>query len=207
MKVWQRSTKKSDFGKVLLIWHHRAVSRFSSKIFSWLLGGFVLGLLASILFNAIGLGDYSIVAGRVTFFVVFIAGVIGALLHNLIHGLQYRITANALLYIRPVCALEGSAGTAEKLKLCDRVEFIPWDEVKSVDESNGILILNMKDGAQVSVGIAPVLALHTPTADGGMEKRSSAAGVWKTNQQLDKESIKLVVQKIRDIKKTTTSKT
>ncbi|HOT96841.1 MAG TPA: hypothetical protein PLN61_01455 [bacterium] len=201
MKVWQRS-KKMEFGKTLLIWRHRAAGRFGGKIFSWLLSGFVLGLLGAVLLNALGMeAQASQFAGRVIFFTVFILGCISAWFRNLVYGLHYRITPQALLYVRPLCGIE-ALRSGELLHRGDRIEFIPWDEIKSVDEMDGALALTLRNGAQISIGVTPVIALWTPTADGGMEKRIPLGGPGKKSTPLDKEALKLILQKIREIKKT-----
>lgn len=207
MKVWQRGSTETDFGPLLLIWRHRATGRFYGKIFSWLLGGFVMGLLASIFFNAIGLGELSLRAGRILFFLVFILGVISAFFRYVIYGLHYRITQKGLLHVRPLCGIEKLRPAGEKLLRGDRIEFLPWDEVKSAGEAGGVLTLTLKEGQLVELGVVPVLALWLLTADGGMEKRTSAEGGWKSSAELDKESLKLIVQKIRDLKKSSASKT
>jgi len=206
MKLWQRGSLETDFGPLLLIWRHRAAGRFYSKIFSWLLGGFVLGLLASITFNAIGLGGFSLSAGRITFFVVFILGVVSAFFRNLAYGLDYRITQKALLHVRPLCGIERLRPAGGKLRKGDRIDYLPWEEIKSVNEAGGALALTLKEGQVVELGVDPVLALWLPTPDGGMEKRTSAQGGWKSSAELDKEAHKLIVQKIRDLKKNTTAK-
>jgi hypothetical protein len=206
MKVWQRSKKETDFGRVLLIWRHRASGRFFSKIFSWLLGGFVMGLLASILFDTIGLEDQAIHAGRIVFFAVFIIGVISAFFRNLVYGLHYRITQKALLHIRPLCGIEAWSGAGKCCFLDDRTEYLPWEQIKSVDESEGNLVLTLKDDNVVNLGVVPVRALWVPTADGSMEKRAPAKGMWSRSAQLDKEALKLVLQKAREIKKAAATK-
>ncbi len=206
MKVWQRSSKGLELGRAVLIWRHRATGRFLNKIFSWFLGGFVMGLLASILFDAIGLSDQALYAGRLVFFVVFIAGSISAFFRNMVYGLHYRVTPWALLHIRPLCGIEAWTGSAEGWNRGDRIEYLPWEQIKSVEESEGNLVLTLKNENVVSVGVAPVRAIWVPTADGGMEKRNSAKGWWSGSAQLDKEALKLILQKIRDIKKSATSK-
>jgi len=205
MKVWQRS-KEREFGKILLMPAEDSAGRFAGKIFSWLLSGFVLGLLAAVLCDAVGLSAESLLAGRIVFFAVFIIGTISAWLRNVVYGLQYRITPKALLYVRPLCGFEALCGRGEQLRRGDRLEIIPWDQIKSVDEAEGALALTLRDGYQISVGVTPVIALWTPTADGAMEKRISLEGRGQKSTQLDKESLKLILQKIRDIKKSAATK-
>ncbi len=201
MKVWQRS-KNREFGKTQLIWRHRAAGRFAGKIFSWLLSGFVLGLLGAVFLNGLGMEAHTAqYAGRVVFFAVFVVGCISAWFRNLVYGLHYRITPQALLFVQPLCGIEALRSGGEQLLRGDRVEFIPWEEIKSADETEGALTLTLKDGYQISVGVTPVNALWTPTADGGMEKRIPLGGAGKQNGPLDKEALKLILQKIREIKK------
>ena len=206
MRVWLRSNRQTDFGKNLLIWRHRAVNRFVGKIFSWLLGGFVMGLLASILLNGLGLGNHSLFAGRLVFFLVFIAGVISAIFHNLIYGLEFRITQKALLHVRPLFSFLSGGRPAERCHPFDRVEFIPWEEIKSVDESAGALAITLKQGYQLSLGVTPLLSLWTLAVNGVLEKHVPTAGIKKQDGKGDKEALKLIVQKIRDISKTATIK-
>jgi hypothetical protein len=200
MQIWQRSDKGSDLGTTLLVWRHRDVGRFISKIFSWLLGGFVLGLLTAILCDFFGIPNETGYA-RVLFFVVFIGGVIGAFFHNLVYGLHYRVTDKALLYVRPLFGIESAQESGLVRRPGDRIEYLPWEQIKSAEEAEGGLFLHMKDDKTVRLGVTPVVAVWLPTADGGMEKRTSAQGLWHRSAALDKETLKLVIQKIRDIKK------
>lgn len=205
MKIWQRSDKNSDLGKTLLIWRHRAVGRFFSKIFSWLLGGFVMGLLAAILCDLFNIRN-EVFYARLVFFVVFFAGVISSFFRNLVYGLHYRISDKGLLHVRPLWGLESGQSAELVRRPGDRIEYLGWQQIKSAEEAEGKLLLSLVDESVLTVDVAPVIALWHPTADGGMEKRSSAAGLWHRSAALDKEALKLVVQKIRDAKKAAAAK-
>jgi hypothetical protein len=207
MKIWHRS-RKMDLGKTLLVWHHRAVSRFFMKIATWLLGGFVCGMLTSIFFAAIGSYEIAQGAARIVFIVVFIAGVAGSYLRNVHYGLEYRIMERGLGNVKP---LLGTHAAGHIIGLSDdalggRTEYILWSEIREVKEEEGTLIAILKNDQRILLGIAPVVSLSS-TSDGG-GTRVAHGGKYKPfsrDEKLDRDATRLIVQKAREARKSAAS--
>jgi len=208
MKVWQKD-KNINFGKTLLAWRHRSVSRFIMKKGSWLLGAFVFGLLTSIFFHTIQQDSLAQNMGRIAFAVVLITGILSAFFRHIYYGLYYRITEKALVAIRPFCGFErlmAWVGSPDKAPL-SKLEYLPWEDIKEVKDEKGSLLLVLKDQDEpLQIGVAPVRALLLPLADGEGEQRTNRGGIFGKDNHLDKETIRLVVQKIREVKKSGTGK-
>ncbi len=209
MKVWHKD-KQKDFGRMLLGWRHRAVGRFIMKIGSWILGAFVMGILSAIalyviLQNAIAAQQ----GGRITFFVVLIIGIISAFFRHIYYGLYYRICEKALVAVRPFCGFEQLIcpnGEIEKA-FGTKLEYIPWESIKEVREKDGKLLLVLKEYKEpLKISVAPVRALLLPQRDGQVEKRSNQGGLFGKDISLDKETMRLVLQKIRETKRSSPSK-
>ncbi len=207
MKLWHRS-KGENFGKTLLAWRHQSTGRFVNKIGSWLLGGFVMGILASILLNTMGLPDSGKYAGRIVFFLVFFFGVVSAFFRNVVYGLHYRITEKALIHIQPFCGLEKLLQpNAEGVRLrWDRVVYLTWEEIKAVQDAEGSITLNLKSDDAVQLQVAPVRSLSVVSGGNALEERTHARGLFGHDPVFDKEAVKLIVQRIREIKKQATGK-
>ena len=71
MKIWHK-TKKEEFGHINLVWRHKATGRFCMKIATWMLGGFVFGMVTAIAVDTAGLHELSLSAARTVFFIVFV---------------------------------------------------------------------------------------------------------------------------------------
>ncbi|MBN2410395.1 hypothetical protein JXQ31_01810 [candidate division KSB1 bacterium] len=201
MKTWQK-VKDKDFGKSLFIWRHRAISRFFTKIFTWLLGGFVSGILTSIFFLAVGLPDVSLTAARIVFFAVFLIGVISAFFRNVYNGLEYRITENALVHVKPMCGIESIGrilGSAEK-PFGQQFEYISWERAKEIKDENDTFMMILKDREEAAViGVAPVASY--------CNVGENAAPVYfpklfASDEKANKTVLKQIVQKARDVRKT-----
>lgn len=207
MKIWHRS-KGENFGQTLLAWRHQSTGRFINKIGSWLLGGFVMGILASIFFKMIGLADLGLYAGRAVFFLVFFLGVLSAFFRNIVHGLEYRITEKALLHVQPLCGIESlTKFVAAALRMrWERVTFLPWEEIKSVQDQEGHLHLTLKGDTTVSIQVTPVRSIDIASGGNAFEQRTHDRGFFGHDAGFDKETVKLIVQRIRDIKKQAASK-
>jgi len=203
MKVWHKDTK-IETGKTLLTWRHRAVDRFIMKVGSWILGAFVMGLLAAIAMHTINWDGPAQDVGRLTFVVVLIIGSLSAFYRHVYYGLHYRLSEKALVAIRPFCGFEGllrllginEAGWGYKS------EYLKWEEIREAKEDKGSLSLQLKDQDEpLKIGVAPVRALELPLAGQGSEKRRNSGGLFGTDVNLNKETLRLIVQKIREIKK------
>ena len=198
MKVWQKQ-KNKDLGKTLFSWRYRATNRFFTKIFTWLLGGFVSGILTSIIFLIIGLPAYSAMSARIVFFVVLILGVIGAFFRYIYYGIEYRITEKALVQPNLLFGSALNRPETDTISVGSRAEYIPWDIVKEIADQEGVMLLTIKEREEpLAIGVAPVTG-YSPAAP---EESAGFPKVFKRNEKLDKEVLKKVVQKARDTKKT-----
>ncbi len=200
MKAWQKQ-KNEDLGKPLFIWRHRAVNRFFTKIFTWILGGFVSGILTSIFFLAMGLPDYSLIAARIVFFVVFILGVISAFFRNVYYGIEYRITEKAIAHVKPMYGIESIGKTlgSEEKPFGQQVEFIAWEKAKEMKEQENSFVMVLKEKEEtVIIDVAPVASYCNV---GENEVPVNFPKLFVSDEKLNKTVLKQVVQKARDAKK------
>ncbi|MBN2355240.1 hypothetical protein JXO59_03965 [candidate division KSB1 bacterium] len=203
MKVWQKD-RKSDFGVTLLEWRHRAVGRFIMKIGSWLLGAFVMGLLAAIALHAIGQDAIAQNGARIAFVVVFIIGVLSAFYRHIYYGLHYQIREKALVSVRPICGFETLISRTSQVDKAfgTKLEYLPWSQIKDVKEEKGNLLLLIKDYQDpLKIGVAPVRALQSSVSEEKSGPRLNSGGIFGKDINLDKEAIRLIIQKIREAKK------
>lgn len=137
MKIWQK-TKKNDFDHLVMGWRIRSVGRLFSKIFSWLLGAFVIGLLTSIFFLALQAPQLSQPMARVLFFLFFFLGISSNFYRTIVNGLEYWITGDALVQVQPFCGFEKLNSLIGGKTYPFRTEYyyIPWDNIKTVKEEN-----------------------------------------------------------------------
>lgn len=208
MKVWHKG-KHEELGRVLLGWRHRAVGRFIMKIGSWLLGAIVMGLLAAISLHAIGQDAIAQQGGRITFFLVFIIGVVSAFFRHVYYGLYYQIREKALVAVRPFCGFERflTADGQIDQSIGTKLDYLPWDQIKDAKEVGGKLHLVIKDYKEpLKIGVSPVRALLLPLSDGRLERRSNQGGLLARDNSLDKETMRLILQKIREVKKAMSGK-
>jgi len=200
MKAWQK-LKNEDLGKTLFIWRHRATSRFFTKIFTWLLGGFVSGIMTSIFFLAIGLPDLSLLAARIVFFVVFIFGVISAFFRNIYYGNEYRIMEKAVVQITPICGIESIGrilGSADK-PFGQKTDFITFEKMKEMkDQENSFIVILKEKGDSLPIGVTPV-AGYCNVAEN--EAPVNIKNLFARDEKLNKTVLKQIVQKSRDAKK------
>jgi len=198
MKLWRRG-KKIDLGETLVVWHHRAVNRFTMKIFTWLLGGFVSGMLTAILLAAFGFADIAQIAARIVFFLVFIAGAAGSFYRNVYFGLEYRLTDRALVSVRPQLGTQviGQLFGGSERPFAHHLEYINLEEVKDLSEEEGNLLATLKqDRGSLTLGIAPVVSLKSSGS-----VRKAHGGAFSRDDELDKEAIRLIMQKAREAKR------
>jgi hypothetical protein len=203
MKVWHKDTK-IETGKILLIWRHRAVGHFIMKVGSWILGAFVTGLLAAIAMHTINWDAPAQDMGRLTFVVVLVVGSLSAFFRHIYYGLHYRLTEKALVAVRPFCGFEGLLRLLgiDETAWGSKSEYLKWEEIRDAKDEKGVLILQLKDQDEpLKIGVAPVRALELALAGQDSEKRRNSGGMFGTDANLDKETIRLIVQKIREIKK------
>ena len=200
MKTWQKA-KNEDLGRPLFIWRHRAISRFLTKIFTWLLGGFVSGILTAIFFAAIGLPEVAQLAARIVFFVVFILGLISAFFRNVYHGIEYRITDKAIVHIKPWCGIESInriLGSEEK-PFGQQVEFIGWEKAKEMKDQENSLVMVLKEKEDtVTIGVAPVASYCNVVEN---TAPVSFPKLFVSDEKVNKAVLKQVVQKARDAKR------
>lgn len=200
MKIW-RKTKKNTFEKLIVGWRVRSISRFLSKIFSWLLGAFVIGLLTSIFFLALNAPHLSQPFARLLFFVFFILGVLSNYYRSIVNGLEYWVTPNAFVKVRPFCGFERLNQILGGKTYPFRTEYyyIPWDEIKSVKEENEhIELLNEKGQAFYEIPMQKVLKLF------GMQNRKHferSTTDDESIQKLGRDTRTLVVKTVNEIKK------
>jgi hypothetical protein len=201
MKIWQK-TKNWDFGQTLLEWRHHDAGRLGGKIFSWLLGAFVFGILTSIFLAAVGQADLAQPWARLVFFVVLILGTASNVFRCIINGFNYKITQQAMVHVHPYLGWEKLSGFLGKLTSLFQVSYftINWKTVKEIREQNNGILLILQDGQEAPVPVIPVsvvtlnLKLNTP------EPRSKNR--QKTDQKAyNKEVLRMVIKAARDAQK------
>lgn len=200
MRQWHKSDRP-DFGRVLLRWRQKDSGRLLSKAFSWLLAAFIMGICISILCAALGLHGAAKPLSRLAFLITLVGGVLNSYFIYAVSGSEYRITEKAFVSVRP---LIGYAPLAEKWGSVDkplaaRFEHLTWEEIKEAREKDGALVLVLKKNLEeVEVGVAPVTFVSQETT-APLSKKS-------TGDNLDRETLKLILQKIREIKRVSTVK-
>lgn len=210
MKNWQRLYNK-DLGNRLFSWRHRSPSRFYIKIFTWLLGGFVFGILAAIFFDVIGLVDFAQEAGRITFFVTFLSGTINAFARFVVNGVEFVVMQKGLVAVKPVSGFKALAKLIEGVfPRLNKSEYIEWQDIKEIKESDGeIYIALKKEAGDFSLGVSPCLSMTVYNEDGVGKTKESHSGrlaLFSKNPEFDKEALRNAVQKARFAKKMMASK-
>lgn len=194
MKIWRKSRER-DFGQLYLTWRHRSGKRFFMKIGTWILGGFVIGILTSIVMHFLGLDDYAINAARLAFFISWGLGVMNAYLRNLYYGYEYRVTEKALLAVRPLVGLESINKQLGKT-LGQKYEYLPWSEIKDAKEEETDLALSLKNiDEMVKLGVSVVIFPDGRRVE--TDRNSSGSGEKKHSP----EAARIIAQKIREVKK------
>ena len=216
MKIWRR-IKKMDLGAPLLSWRHRAPNRFFVKIFTWLLGGFVFGILTAILVDWIGItffgqnetrmADFAQNAARIVFFVVFIGGVINAFFRNVIFGHEFRIMEKGFVHMKPIFGHDGLARLFDERKcpFFGKSVYIDWKDVKEIKESEkGVVLVLKQDDTSIQLDTSSVLSLTTYQEDGVPKTKEAKVGklsLLTHDAAFDREAQKTIVQKARHAKK------
>ncbi len=223
MKMWEKSKRKEDFGSILVSWRHRSTSRFFSKIFSWLLGAFVFALLTSIFFLAIGMSHLSQPAARIVFFVFFIPGIVSSYFRTIINGVEYWLTENAVVQLRPFSGFENldkRLGSKEhpfrmryfsipwtrvkdlKTAISSKDQFYAWlglKQTRDMKESDGAkMSLELTSGVSVEVPVKPVVKLSYYLDRQTKEKRKQPDS---KPSDLDSEAMQTILQNARKANK------
>lgn len=204
MKIWNK-TLTWDFGKTILTWRYRDVGRFFGKVFSWLLGAFVFGLLTSIFFAAIQQPDLSLPLARLVFFVVFIAGVTSNLFRAIIYGYEFKIAEKAIVMSHPFFGWEklGVILGSEEKPFRHLNYYFYWQDVQEIREKDGSLELVLKEGHEIEVPVKNVTRLvmnlnlnkPRPKAKGGSKSEKLA---------YDKAVLQIVLQTAREARRDAT---
>ncbi len=210
MKDWHR-LYTNDLGGRLFSWRHKSPSRFFMKILTWLLGGFVFGILTAILFDVIGLVNLAQNAARIMFFVTFLSGVIDAFFRFVVNGVEFFIMQRGLVSMKPFSTFEMLAKFIEGLlPRLNKSEYLEWQEIKEIKESNGNLgvILKTKE-EEFLLGVSPCLSYTVYNEDGIGKTQKSTSGrlrFFYENSEFDKQALRNALQKARFAKKMMTSK-
>jgi len=202
MKTW-RKVDDSNVGATLLIWRNRALNRFYIKILTWLLSGFVAGILTSIFMAAIGQAAIAQQYARIVFFVVFIGGIIGAFLRYVVFGIEYRIAEKAVIAPKPVFGLDVISRLLgiKMPSFGEKLRYVRWDEVQDIKVENRNLEIVKKDGNSISLGISPVVSLTIYSDDGRPVTKKRTGKYFAPETELDKEATRLIRQKAKESKK------
>ncbi len=198
MKTWKNIKDVQDH-KSLFVWRHRNINQFYSKIFTWLLGGFVAGILTSLFFLTISMPDLSLPTARIAFFIVTVAGIISSFYRAVVNGLEYRLTDKGVVHIHPYVGIEPLAEAMGKIKVFSpKYEFIPWTEVREISDEDEEFILVMKEKEPVNIGVSP-LAMYN---DYETESEPVIFTKWFEKKNPAFSSVlKLIVKKGREAKK------
>ena len=181
------------------------------KIFTWLLGGFVFGILTAIFFDIIGLVEIAQNAARIVFFIAFLSGVVNSFFRFIINGVEFIIMQKGLVAIKPVSGLEKLANLIERFfPRLNKSEYIEWQDMKEIKEGNGELYVALEEGAgEFLLGVSPCLSVTAYNEDGIGKTRESSSGrffFFSSNPEFDKEALHRAVQKARFAKKMVTNK-
>ncbi len=203
MKIWHKLAD-ADPGPIVFRWRHCHARRFYNKIFSWILAAFMMGMLTSIVCALIGIHDQALFFSRIVFFITLAVGLINSWFIHAVFGLEFRLTQKAFVAVRPMI---GWLPWAEKLGTPDkplgaRFEYLSWEEIKEAREQEGDLILVLKKNLEeVGVSVSPVSWIN----DGGRIRTAEKPVSGKT-ENLDRETLKTILLKIKDLKKSTNVK-
>ncbi len=206
MKIW-KNARSWTFGDTILSWRHRDASRFFWKILSWLLGGFVFGILTSIFFLAIKRPEYAQQTARLVFFVVFLAGVLSNFLRAVIYGFKYSITPTALVYSHPFFGWEklGALLGSQDKPFRQTYYFMPWEEVKEIKEHAKGVALVLKNEEVLEIPVVSVLKL-TVNLNLNKPERKEKGASKSEKSAYDKAVQRMVLQTAREARKNVLNK-
>jgi len=190
MKNWQRLYNK-DLGRRLYSWRQKSPSRFFMKILTWLLGGFVFGILTAIFFDVINLVDLAQNAGRIMFFVTFLSGTINAFFRFVVNGVEFVVMQKGLVAVKPASGFKTLAKFIEGFfPRLNKSEYIEWQDIKEIKESDGELYVALKkEAGEFTLGVSPCLSVTVYNEDGVGKTRESHSGrfsFFRKNPEFDK---------------------
>ena len=201
MKLWNKTSNR-DFGDTILTWRYRDVGRFVGKIFSWLLGAFVFGILTSIFFLAIQQPDLSLPLARLVFFIVFIIGVASNFFRAVIYGYDLQITQKAIVTPHPFFGWEklGIILGSEEKPFRQVNYFINWDDTKDIRESENAIVLVLKNDNEIELPVKNVTEL---TLNLNLKKNEPQAKGSSKSDKLayDKAVARIVLQTARETRR------
>jgi hypothetical protein len=206
MKIW-RKRKNFQLGNDLFIWRHRAVSRFATKSGTWLLAGFVMGILTSIFFAAVGFADIAQKAARIVFWLVFIGGVIDAFLRYVWFGVEYRINQKALLFVKSYINRSDFNNIPEdgRQPMGNRVYSIPWKEIDDIKPEDKKIVVVLKENAGTfELGVSPTIG-YALLLDGQINKTRTLQkqGFLFSGKdaELDNETRQYILKSYREVRR------
>lgn len=201
MKLWNK-TLNGDFGEIILTWRYRDVGRFVGKIFSWLLGAFVFGILTSIFFAAIQKADMAQPLARLVFFVVFITGVVSNFFRAVVYGYQFKITEKAMVTPHPFFGWEklGIILGSEEKPFRHVNYFLNWADTKEIREIDNGIVVVLKNENEIELAIQNVTEL---TLNLNLKKNEPRAKGSSKSDKLayDKAVAKIVLQTAREARR------
>ncbi len=205
MGVW-RKTSTFDSGKLWLEWRHQSASRFLSKIFTWILTGYVFGIFTSILLNQVGLYTIAQDIARVVFFAVFAVGVTGAFFENMVYGQHFQISENGLLQLKPLLGFERMT----RLPFYDKpfglkLEYLNWTDIRKISSKERSLRLQlMDDDTNVDIDVDPVISFVNYKPDGTQrraEARKRKFGLFVSDTALADRVVQTAINRVRELKR------
>ncbi|OGC06085.1 hypothetical protein A2V82_01665 [candidate division KSB1 bacterium RBG_16_48_16] len=171
MKIWHKR-KDLQLGDDLFIWRYRAVSRFATKSGTWLLAGFVMGILASIFMAAVGFAEIAQKVARAAFWLVFVGGVADAFLRYVWFGVEYRINQKALINVKSLIHRRDFNDTPAGGRHLpgDQVYAIPWKEIDEIKAEDKKIVVALKENAgSFELGVSPAIS-YALLSDGRISK-------------------------------------
>lgn len=200
MKIWQKFNNRDALGATVLEWRRRDLERFFGKIFSWLLGAFVFGILTSILFMAVDRADAAQPTARAVFFIVFAGGVTSSFFRCIVNGLSYQISEQAMMHVHPYFGWGKTDEPTAKAPFKPTFYAIPWTTVKEIREHKNGFSLLLQDQQEIHIPIHPVVRLSLNLNWSANDPRTK--NTPKNNRPAyDKEVMRLVIKAAREAHK------
>jgi len=201
MKIWNKTTSWT-FGDTIISWRQRDSAKFFWKIFSWLLGGFVFGILAAIFFIAIHRPDYAQPTARLVFFIVFLTGVLSNFFRAVVYGYKYTVTPNALIYSHPLFGWEtlGKILGSDEMPFGQTYHYVTWEEVKEIREHPKGVTIVLKNEEVLDVPVVDVLKLAVHLNLKRPERKEKGASKSE-KLAYDKAVQRIVLQEAREARK------
>ncbi len=199
MKMWLKSNTLPS-APAIVEWRRRDLGRFGNKVFSWLLGAFVFGILTSIFFLAVGLPDTAQPAARVVFFAVLIAGLISSAFHCLIKGLWYQITPGGIVHVHPYFGWQERIEEKGTRFFKPHFYSLPWEQVKEIREHKNGLLLILSEDDQTFVPVEPTIKL-TMDLSRNRPEAPQKSRAQNDRPSFQKEALRIVIKAAREAHK------